>query len=166
MPINRNTDDRAKFNGMATLPYELRLWNFESAILSDMLTASLAKHSRVLTENTYYNGHPDLVVQGPHPDNAVKTGSHGIEIKTTRKRRGAVDAHGARDQWMCVFVYGVDYHTEPATDRQPMAITEVYLSHVTVEGCSRNPRGELGTRPATLDRHGIQIPGENWLYRV
>ena len=34
-----------------------------SGVLSDMLTASLAKHSRVLTENTYFNGHPDLVVQ-------------------------------------------------------------------------------------------------------
>ena len=35
-----------------------------SGVLSDMLTASLAKHSRVLTENNYFNGHPDLVVQG------------------------------------------------------------------------------------------------------
>ena len=34
-----------------------------SGVLSDMLTASLAKHSRVLTENNYFNGHPDLVVQ-------------------------------------------------------------------------------------------------------
>ncbi|MBM4043450.1 MAG: hypothetical protein FJ290_33605, partial [Planctomycetes bacterium] len=31
-----------------------------SGVLSDMLTASLAKHSRVLTENLYFNGHPDL----------------------------------------------------------------------------------------------------------
>ena len=34
-----------------------------SGVLSDMVTASLAKHSRVLTENQYHNGHPDLVVQ-------------------------------------------------------------------------------------------------------
>jgi hypothetical protein len=30
-----------------------------SGVLSDMLTASLAKHSRVLTANRYFNGHPD-----------------------------------------------------------------------------------------------------------
>ena len=67
-----------------------------SGILSDMLTASLAKHSRVLTENTYFNGHPDLVVQGVYPDNAVKAGSRGIEIKTTRKKgeRSTLTAHG------------------------------------------------------------------------
>ena len=29
-----------------------------SGTLSDMLTASLAKHSRVLTENKFFNGHP------------------------------------------------------------------------------------------------------------
>src|SRR3990172_7010612 len=42
-----------------------------SGVLSDMLTASLAKHSRVLTENQHFNGHPDLVVQGIYPRNAV-----------------------------------------------------------------------------------------------
>lgn len=35
-----------------------------SGVLSDMLTASLAKHSRTLAENRYFNGHPDLVVKG------------------------------------------------------------------------------------------------------
>ncbi len=30
-----------------------------SGVLSDMLTASLARHSRVLTENRYFNGHPE-----------------------------------------------------------------------------------------------------------
>ena len=69
-----------------------------SGVLSDMLTASLAKHSRVLTENRYFNGHPDLIVQGVYVGNAVKAGTEGVEIKTTRKAGGAVDTHGARDQ--------------------------------------------------------------------
>ena len=69
-----------------------------SGVLSDMLTASLAKHSRVLTVNTYFNGHPDLVARGHYPNNAVKAGDHGVEIKTTRRAGGAVDTHGAREQ--------------------------------------------------------------------
>jgi hypothetical protein len=88
-----------------------------SGLLSDMLTASLAKHSRVLTENHYFNGHPDLIVQGIHAGNAVKAGTEGIEIKITRKAGGAVDTHGAREQWKCVFVYNVDTESEPARDR-------------------------------------------------
>lgn len=137
-----------------------------SGMLSDMVTASLAKHSRVLTENTYFNGHPDLVVQGVYAQNAVKAGSQGVEIKTTRKKGGAVDTHGARDQWMCVFVYDIDSETEPATDRNPMTFTEVYLANVTVNDFRRNPRGELGTRTATLHRHGVEKLRANWLYRA
>ena len=75
-----------------------------SGLISDMLTASLAKHSRVLRENRYFNGHPDLIVQGVYPENSVRHGSEGVEIKTTRKPGGAVNTHGAREQWMCVFV--------------------------------------------------------------
>jgi hypothetical protein len=137
-----------------------------SGVLSDMLTASLAKHSRVLTENKYFNGHPDLIVQGVYPDNAVKAGTDGIEIKTTRKSGGAVDTHGAREQWMCVFVYDTDTETEPARDRRPMTFTEVYLGSVTVEDFRKNPRGELGTRTATLHRDGIKKLRENWVYRL
>lgn len=137
-----------------------------SGVLSDMLTASLAKHSRVLTENQYFNGHPDLVVRGKYSYNSVKTGEHGIEIKTTRKAGGAVDTHGARDQWMCVFVYRIDDTTEPATDRKPMEFTEIYLGWVTVDDFRRNPRGELGTRTATLHREGIQKLRSCWVFRA
>ncbi len=137
-----------------------------SGVLSDMLTASLAKHCRVLTENGYFNGHPDLIVHGIYPDNSVKAGSEGIEVKTTRRSGGAVDTHGARDQWMCVFVYDVDTETEPALDRRPMTFTEVYLGSVTVEDFRKNPRGELGTRTATLHKDGIKKIRENWVYRL
>ena len=117
-----------------------------SGVVSDMMTASLAAHSRVLVENQYFNGHPDLVVQGVYPLNSVKSGEHGIEIKTTRKSGGAVDTHGARNQWMCVFVYKIDEETEPASQRHPMVFTEVYLGEVTIDDFRRNARGELGTR--------------------
>ena len=136
-----------------------------SGVISDMLTASIAKHSRVLTENRYHNGHPDLIVNGIYPHNAVKAGTEGVEIKTTRKTGGAVDTHGARDQWMCVFVYEVDNATEPAIERLPMRFREVYLGRVTIDHFRKNPRGELGTRTATLNREGIALFRQNWIYR-
>ncbi|MGH6835524.1 MAG: hypothetical protein ACREC9_08245 [Methylocella sp.] len=33
-----------------------------SGMISDMLTASMAKHARSLVENRHFNGHPDLIV--------------------------------------------------------------------------------------------------------
>jgi hypothetical protein len=137
-----------------------------SGVLSDMLTASLAKHSRVLVQNKYFNGHPDLIVQGRYPNDSIHAGSEGVEIKTTRKAGGAVDTHGARNQWMCVFVYEIDSATEPAMKRRPMTFTEVYLGQVTVADFRKNPRGELGTRTATLDRLGIAKLRASWVYRL
>lgn len=137
-----------------------------SGVLSDMLTASLAKHSRALTVNCYFNGHPDLVVKGVYANNAVKAGEQGVEIKTTRKPGGAVDTHGARDQWMCVFVYSVDNETEPAVSREPMTFNEIYLGKVGVDDFRKNARGELGTRTATLHAQGIAKLRNNWVYRA
>jgi hypothetical protein len=135
-----------------------------SGLLSDMLTASLAKHSRSLTVNTYFNGHPDLVVNGHYPKNAVQGGDDGVEIKSTRKPGGAVDMHGARAQWLRVFVYAVDNDSEPATARRPMSFTEVYLGQVGLDDFRRNERGELGTRTATLHAAGLERFRENWVY--
>lgn len=200
MAIQRNAIDETKFNKAATLPYELRLKDFEiamqdvydfffdvnthlvakglerlddflrpailSGLLSDMLTASMGKHSRTLVQNEYFNGHPDLVVKGRYPNNAIKAGDDGVEIKTTRKIGGAVDTHGARKQCMCVFVYRVDNESEPATTRQPLTFTELYLAHVTIEDFRKNPRGELGTRTATLHKAGMEKLRKNWIYRL
>lgn len=198
MPVVRQQVAAEKFNRERTLPYSLRIADFEiamqdvydflfdvnsnlvakglrrmedmmrpaalSGMISDMLTASLAQHARSLTENQYFNGHPDLVVQGIYPDNAVKSGSEGVEVKSTKKRGGAVDTHGAREQWLCVFVYHADTQTQPASQRAPLRFTEVYLGHVVVDDFRRNDRGELGTRTATLHAEGIAKLRESWLY--
>ena len=103
-------------------------------------------------------------MQGRYAKNGVKSGTEGVEIKSTRKKGGAVDTHGAREQWMCVFVYRVDDETEPAVDRAAMHFTEVYLAYVERDDFRRNARGELGTRTATLDRAGIQKLRNNWIY--
>jgi hypothetical protein len=198
MPHKKQVLDLTAFNPKATLPYSLRLKDFEiamqdvydffydvnamllgkglhrmddmlrpaamSGMISDMLTASMAKHARVLVENNHFNGHPDLVVQGRYPNNTVAAGADGVEIKSTRKAGGAVDTHGARDQWMCVFVYKTDHETEPAFDREPMKFTEVYLADVKVSDFRKNNRGALGTRTATLDRAGVLKLRSNWIY--
>jgi hypothetical protein len=199
MPLKKQVLDLSAFNAKATLPFSLRLKDFEiamqdvydflhdvnktllskglhrmddmlrpaamSGMISDMLTASMAKHARVLVENEHFNGHPDLVVQGRYPNNSVAAGADGVEIKSTRKPGGAVDTHGARDQWMCVFVYRTDHDTEPAVSREPMKFTEVYLAKVKVADFRNNARsGNIGTRTSTLSGAGIKKLRSNWIY--
>ena len=149
--------------GLGRLEDMLRKANL-SGTLSDMLTASLATHSRTLVQNQYHNGHPDLVVQGVYPNDSVKSGARGVEVKSTLKKGGAVDTHGAREQWFCVFVYRIDNETEPAIAREPLKFTEVYLAHVTTDDFRRNERGELGTRTATLHQAGVGKLRQGWVY--
>ena len=125
-----------RFNRNRSLPYSLRLRDFESTmedvydfffdvntslvgrgldrlenmlrrailsgVLSELVTESLAKHSRGLVVNRYHNGHPDLVKRGLYENDSVKSGEEGIEIKTTVRKGGAVDTHGARSMVLCI----------------------------------------------------------------
>ena len=78
--------------GLERLDDMLRPANL-TGTLSDMLTSSLAKHSRTLAVNTFHNGHPDLLIKGQHANNAAKAADSGVEIKSTTKKGGAVDTH-------------------------------------------------------------------------
>lgn len=137
-----------------------------SGMLSDMLTASLARHSRSLVENRHHNGHPDLVVRGRYENDSIASGVDGVEIKSTRKTGGAVDTHGARDQWMCVFVYKVDTTTEPTSARRATVFCELYLAKVFRSDFRKNARSELGTRTATLHAKGMKKLRTAWLYKL
>lgn len=135
-----------------------------SGIISDVIAASLAKHGRVLTENRYHNGHPDLIPRGRYALDKVAAGEEGVEVKATRGG-GAVDTHGARDGWLCVFRYVVDSDTEPAHDRHATRITEILLARLERDDFRRNERGELGTRTASPNRTALDKLRANWVYR-
>ena len=69
-----------------------------SGMLSDMMTASMAAHSRSLVQNTYFNGHPDLVVVGRYPNNLA---THRTTMRMEPEFWRALDdiaasAHGSR----------------------------------------------------------------------
>ena len=149
--------------GLPRLEEVMRAANM-SGTLSDMVTASMARHSRSLCQNGWHNGHPDLIVRGRYQNDRAQAGDDGVEIKTTRKKGGAVDTHGARNQWMCVFVYEIDTTTEPAESRRATRFTEVYLGQVVVDDFRRNARGELGTRTATLHAEGVRKLRGSWIY--
>ena len=84
-----------------------------SGILSDMLTTSLAKHSRSLTVNLYHKDHSNLVVIGIYQDNKVKAGSDGVGIKATRNGGGAVDTHTAHaiNGYTCLSMAWITYRS-------------------------------------------------------
>ena len=90
--------------GLPRLEEVLRSANM-SGTISDMLTASLAKHSRSLGQNQSHNGHPDLIVRGRYVNDAVRAGQDGVEIKNyqeERRRRRYPRRQRAVDVRVCV----------------------------------------------------------------
>ena len=63
-------------------------------------------------------------------------------------------------------LYDVDNSTEPAKDRAPMTVTEIYLGQVTKNDFRKNQRSELGTRTATLHKDGIDKLRKSWVYKL
>jgi hypothetical protein len=198
MPVSRAVPE-GEFNEEATLPYELRLKDFElamqdaydllfdinsalssrglrrieetirpavfSGFLSDTIASALARHARVLTSNSFHNGHPDLIPEGVYPRNAAQAGDQGVEIKVTGGS-GGVDTHGARDAWLCLFRYRSDVKSEPAVNRAATVFTEVLLGRLELADFRSNERGRLGTRTATPNKEGLTKLRANWVYQA
>ena len=119
----------------------------------------------MLTQNLYHNGHPDLIPAGRYAADAIASADQGVEIKVTRST-GAVDSHGARPGWVCVFRYQVDSTTEPTVDRVPTAISEILLAQLGQADFRTNQRGALGTRTASPNRDGLKKLRANPVYQL
>lgn len=135
-----------------------------SGLLSDLLTAALAKHASGMCKNTAHNGHPDLLPVGRYVNDGEMRAEEGVEVKVTKKLSGAVDMHSASPAWYCVFAYKADYDTQPAINREPTRFTRIYLAQLTEQHFRKNARGERGTRTATPHAEGMQVLRNGLLY--
>ncbi len=137
-----------------------------SGLLSDLIAEAISTHAPGLISNRYPNGHPDLLPKGRYADDTCQSAEEGIEVKVTNKRSGAVDMHGARPGWYCIWHYVVDRDTEPAVDRAPTRFETIWLARLDESHFRHNARGPLGTRTATPHRGGIAHLRSNWLYQA
>ena len=92
-----------------------------------------------------------VVVTGLSVSDRVQAGSEGIEIKSTRKKGGAVDTHGVRDQWMCVFVYEIVTDAPPEARWQASVPPTIPAPAMTIEG---NGAGTTPRRKSSRLRRG------------
>lgn len=65
-----------------------------------------------------------------------------------------------------MLVYDVENFSEPAKDRAPMTVMEIYLGDVKKDDFRKNQRGELGTRTATLHKSGMEKLRKSWVYKL
>ena len=172
MATRRNRPKRSNFNSQARLPFQLRLEDFEIAIefaheLCTILERVLGMLCCALFDQR----------GGIFPGKARQD---RLAVGGAVERKAFTDA-GQRDQPLLAR-YLIDEDrgaprqnrqvdgfanlvTQPARNREPMAFTEIYLAQVSIDDFRKNPRGELGTRTATLHREGVLKLRQNWIYK-
>lgn len=151
--------------GLPRLEESLRGANF-TAFLSDLMVVAMARHAMGLAQNTFPNGHPDLLPTGRFPNDGALSAEDGVEIKVTKRATPAVDMHGARGAWYCVFRYVVDDETQPLIDRAPTRFTNVWLAQLGDGDFRDNPRqSALSTRTSSPNRQGVAKLRAGWIYQ-
>lgn len=144
-----------------------------SGTLSDMLTASIqpafSQHGEAQPESCREwsaQRPPGSPGWGRVQRRLSRRWRRGCGDKTALKRGGAFDTQGARNQWLCVFVYEVDRVTQPATERSALTFREVYLSKVTISHfTARARKTDIGTRTANIAGAGLVRFRSNWIYK-
>jgi hypothetical protein len=140
--INKSlvTDDLERLEDIA-MPANM------SSIVGEFMHTQIPKYCSDLAQNTYHNGHPDMIPAGMYEDNSVQYGDHGIEVKASRYR-GGWQGHNAENCWLMVFHYDSNSPNDPEPIR-PFSLDGVFIAKLKEEDWSFAGRSEDSRRTIT-----------------
>ena len=154
--------------GIVRLESMLMPANF-SSIVGEFIITALPKHCPVLAKNQYHNGHPDLIPRGRFPQDSVQHSTEGIEVKSSRYRKGW-QGHNPEEIWLMVFIFDcnrprdLDGNAAP----EPFRFLEVLGAQLQREDWVFSGRSATSRRTitASVTNSGYQKMSENWIYRL
>ena len=122
-----------------------------SSLVGEFVHARIPKYCESLVQNTYHNGHPDLIPTGRYPDDAVQYGDYGIEVKASRYGSGW-QGHNVEECWLMVVHYAAnrpkDLRDEDA-DIFPFHIKGIYIGELEEDDWSFSGRSGESRRTIT-----------------
>lgn len=141
-----------------------------SSIVGEFMNARIPKYCESLAQNTYHNGHPDLVPTGRYMEDAVQYGDYGIEIKSSRYGSGW-QGHNVEACWLMVFHYAANRPrdlSDEDVDPFPFQFKGVYVAELEEEDWSFSGRSGESRRTITA---GVLASGrdkmkENYIYNA
>lgn len=140
-----------------------------SSLVGEFLHARIPKYCDLLAQNTYHNGHPDLVPEGMYSKNAVQYGDHGVEVNASRYASGW-QGHNVEECWLMVFYYASNRPSDPerGTDPFPFEFKGVYVAELEEEDWSFSGRSGESRRTITASvlASGRDKMKANYLYDV
>lgn len=136
-----------------------------SSIVGEFMATAIPRYSTALVKNRYHNGHPDLIPAGLYVDDAAQHAEHGIEIKTSRYRRGW-QGHNPENTWLMVFVF--DCNRPKDKTPRPFQFLQVLGAKLTQEDWRFSGRSPTSRRTitASVTESGYQKLRANWIYDV
>lgn len=139
-----------------------------SSIVGEFVHTRIPEYCQSLAQNTYHNGHPDLVPAGRYPDDAVQYGDEGIEVKASRYGSGW-QGHNVEACWLLVVHYAANRPRDARDDKIdpfPFHIKGVYIGELEEEDWSfSGRRGESRrTITASVLASGRDKMKENYIY--
>jgi len=145
---------------------DILLGNSFAGVLSETLVKNLSDASHTLTRNRKVGGHPDLILSGRYPGDAVLRGEDGIEVKAS-KTKGGWQGHNPEKGWVVIFRYIVDTLTEPVEDRHPTEFVEVLAAELEEDDWSFSGRtgNSRRTITASINVRGTAKLRSNAIFR-
>lgn len=135
-----------------------------SSIVGEYMHTRIPKYCTGLVQNTYHNGHPDMIPAGMYEEDSVQYGDHGIEVKASRYR-SSWQGHNSENCWLMVFHYDSNSPNEPEPIR-PFSLNGVFIAELEEEDWSFAGRSEGSRRTITASvlASGRDRMIENYVY--
>ena len=154
--------------GMPRLESILMAANFSNTV-GDFFISAVDRHCPTVAKNRYHNGHPDLIVRGKHPDDAVQYCDEGIEVKASRYVK-SWQGHNAENCWLMVVMFEGNGPRDEYLKIAPMPFrfTGVVGAQLTKADWQFAGRSETSRRTitASVKDSGYQKMMANWIYRT
>lgn len=145
-----------------------------STLVGEFMNVRIPLHCATMVKNRYHNGHPDMIPAGHFPNDAVLHSTTGIEVKSSRNRKGW-QGHNPENVWLMVFVFDSNSANDEAEALRegglpvprPFRFVEVFGAQLEVDDWQFSGRSETSRRTitASVKGSGYDKMAANWIYR-
>lgn len=137
-----------------------------SSLVGEFMHRQIPEYCPNLVQNSFHNGHPDMIPAGRYDEDSIQYGDHGVEVKASRYR-GGWQGHNVEECWLMVF----HYDSNSPNDEEPIRPFEfkgVFVGELEEGDWSFSGRGRDSRRTITASvlASGRDKMTDNYIYDV
>ncbi len=98
-----------------------------SSMVGELMVEFIPHQTTTMAKNRYHNGYPDLVPANTYQDDKAQHGEQGIEVKSSRYKRGW-QGHNVEKGWFMVFMFDANRPRDLADSTAPRPLEFVRVA--------------------------------------